>query len=111
MRLDPTTAVFLMGVAVGVGAVVFVLRKRVDMGRLGGFQWLVPTLLGAVGAFGTALTAGSSLEDAALLAVGGLLAGLGASGGHHAGRDVPFLPYGKKPSAREHQETGGSNGP
>lgn len=107
MKLDPTTAVFLMGVAVGVGLVVFLLRKAVDMRRLGGFQWLVPTVLGAVGAFGTALAAGDSVEQAALMAVGGVLAGLGASGGHHAGSDVPFLRYGKQPSAREKHETGG----
>lgn len=107
MKPDPTTAIFLMGVAVGVGFIVFILKRTMNLSKLGGFQWLVPTLLGAVGAFGTALAAGESLEDAAMMAIGGLLAGLGASGGHHAGRDVPFLRYGKKPSAREHRETGG----
>jgi hypothetical protein len=96
MTVDAGTVAFLAGVMIGVALVVYGLRKAAPdaVKKLGGFQWLVPVVSGATATFGAALAAGATTEEAALAAVGGALAGFGAAGGHHAARDVPFLPYG-----------------
>lgn len=78
------------------GAVIYLARKVYPSAWAATpaqWRWVLPLLLATGVAFGDAVSRGLPWRDALLQSIAGTLAGLSASGGHHALVDSP-LPYG-----------------